>query len=52
MDYMVYWQLYNGLFQVPRGVLVGPKIKAWNNFYEHYGDQSGANHPEYITLNQ
>ena len=51
IDYMVYWQLYNGIFQVPRGVLVGPRIKSWNNRYEHYGDQSGSNHPEYIVLN-
>ncbi|MBI2965794.1 MAG: hypothetical protein HYY34_06310 [Chloroflexi bacterium] len=52
MDYMVYWQLYNGLFQVPRGVLVGPKIKSWNNRYEHYGGSDGSNHPEYIVLNK
>jgi hypothetical protein len=32
VDYMYYWQLYNGLSQVPRGVAYDPDaIESWNS---------------------
>jgi len=50
VDYYMYWQQYTGLFQVPRGVLVNERIKEWTPFFLHYGDQRGADQPEFIVL--
>jgi len=51
-DYMIYWQLYNGVYQEPRGILVTDRIKSWDSNLEQYGDHNGMNHYENIVVNQ
>jgi ABC-type transport system substrate-binding protein len=48
-DYMLYWQLYNGLVQVPKGVAATKRIKEWLGHQQHYSNVSG--NPEFIVLN-
>lgn len=48
-DWMFYWQLYNGIVQVPKGVAAGKRIKAWLGHQEHYGVVSA--NPELMELN-
>jgi hypothetical protein len=49
-DYMIYWQLSNGVFQIPRGVIANDRIESWDNPYTHYGNQAGTNAPEFLRF--
>ena len=50
-DYMIYWQLYNGVYQIPRGVVATDRIASWANPSTHYGGSTGAHAPEFLKLN-
>jgi ABC-type transport system substrate-binding protein len=49
-DYMIYWQLYNGVFQIPRGVVATDRITGISVGQTHYGNATGYGNPETITL--
>ncbi|MCH8223381.1 MAG: hypothetical protein IH868_08235 [Chloroflexi bacterium] len=49
-DYMIYWQLYNGVYQIPRGVVATDRIAGWANPSTHYGGATGAHAPEFLRL--
>ncbi|MCH7738551.1 MAG: hypothetical protein IIC93_00215 [Chloroflexi bacterium] len=49
-DYMIYWQLYNGVYQIPRGVVATDRIATWANPATHYGGATGAHAPEFMRL--
>ncbi|MGH2541187.1 MAG: ABC transporter substrate-binding protein, partial [Ardenticatenaceae bacterium] len=36
VDYMMYWHLYAGGVQVPKGVMAGPRIESWSGRQDHY----------------
>ena len=48
VDYSMYWVQYAGAFQVPKGIVAGPRIAAWNGRQQHYSNVS--TNPEFITL--
>ncbi len=48
VDWMTYWQLYTGLYQIPKGVAATSRIKGWSGPQEHYNNVSS--HYEYIEL--
>lgn len=50
-DYMLYWQLYDGLIQIPVGILANPnRVKSWLSRPQHYvGAVSGSN-PQFLRL--
>lgn len=50
-DYMIYWQLYNGVFQIPRGVVATDRITGIDVEQTHYGNATGYGNPETITIN-
>ena len=50
-DYMLYWQLYNGVYQVPRGIIATDRIAEWENPLTHFGPLTGAHAPEFLRLN-
>ena len=47
-DYMLFWQLYNGVFQIPKGLVTSTRIKSWNGNQQHYSNISS--NPEFIIL--
>ena len=49
-DYMIFWQLYNGVIQLPRGVITSGRIKSWTNPPSQLARLSGAVAPEFIVL--
>jgi ABC-type transport system substrate-binding protein len=49
-DYMIYWQLYNGVFQIPRGVVSTDRITGIKVEQTHYGGATGYGNPETITI--
>ena len=49
-DYVFYWQLYNGVIQLPRGVITSGRIKSWTNPPSQLARLSGAVAPEFIVL--
>lgn len=49
-DYMIYWQLYNGVFQIPRGVVATDRITGIKVEQTHYGGATGYGNPETITI--
>ena len=48
LSWMTFWQLYTGLYQIPKGVAATKKIAGWNGPQEHYSNVSS--HFEYIKL--
>ena len=48
VDYSMFWVQYAGVFQIPKGVIAGPRIAAWNGRQEHHHNVS--NNPEFIIL--
>ena len=52
VDYMLYWQLNTGVFQIPRGIITNDRFDSWNAPTVHYGSATGANNPEFIVLNR
>jgi hypothetical protein len=49
-DYALFWQLYSGIFQVPKGIAAGKKIKSWSvPSQQHFHNVSSF--PEFIELN-
>ena len=48
VDYSMYWVQYAGVFQVPKGIIAGPRIAAWNGRQQHYSNVSS--NPEFIVL--
>lgn len=47
-DYILYWQLYNGVYQIPKGVVVNPnRVTAWSSRPVHYGN---VGTPQWIRL--
>ena len=48
VDYSMYWVQYAGAFQVPKGVIAGPRIASWNGLQQHYSNISS--NPEFIEL--
>jgi ABC-type transport system substrate-binding protein len=48
VDWMAYWQLYDGLYQIPKGVAASSRIKGWSGPQEHYTNVSS--HLEYLEL--
>ncbi|MSQ07985.1 MAG: hypothetical protein EXR44_01585 [Dehalococcoidia bacterium] len=49
-DYMIYQQLYNGLFQVPKGVAATKRIASWQGPQMHYSNVSA--NPEFLVLSK
>ena len=47
-DWMIYEQLYNGLFQVPKGVAATKRIASWAGHQQHYSNVSS--NLEFLTL--
>jgi ABC-type transport system substrate-binding protein len=50
VDWIVYWQLFTGLYQIPKGVAATKRIKGWNGPHAHYVFVS--DHVEYIELSE
>ncbi len=48
VDYSMFWVQYAGVFQIPKGVIAGPRIAAWNGRQEH--NHNVSNNPEFIIL--
>ena len=48
VDYSMYWVQYAGAFQVPKGIVAGPRIASWDGRQQHYSNIS--TNPEFITL--
>ena len=48
VDYSMYWVQYAGVFQIPKGVIAGPRVASWNGRHQHYANVS--NNPEFIVL--
>ncbi len=48
VDWSMYWVQYAGAFQVPKGVVAGPRISSWDGRQQHYSNIS--TNPEFITL--
>ena len=48
VDYSMYWVQYAGAFQVPKGIIAGPRIGSWNGRQQHYSNVSS--NPEFIIL--
>jgi ABC-type transport system substrate-binding protein len=48
VDYSMYWVQYAGAFQVPKGIIAGPRISSWNGRQQHYSNVSS--NPEMIVL--
>ena len=47
-DYILYWQLYNGVYQIPKGVIVNPnRVSSWSSRPVHYGN---VGTPQWIRL--
>lgn len=47
-DYILYWQLYNGVYQIPKGVVVNPnRVSSWSSRPVHYGN---VGTPQWIRL--
>lgn len=51
VDYMLFWQLYSGVFQSSRGVIATDRIKEWNAPVFTSEGVSWAGWAEYIVLN-
>lgn len=49
VDYSIFWQQYSGVYQVPKGLVVGPRINSWIGRQQHYTNVSS--NPEFIELN-
>ena len=48
VDYILYWQLYNGVYQIPKGVVVNPnRVSSWSSRPVHYGN---IGTPQWIRL--
>ncbi|MCI0439039.1 MAG: ABC transporter substrate-binding protein [Chloroflexi bacterium] len=52
VDYIMYWQLYAGVVQAPKGVLAGPRILSWSGRTDHYSNTPNNENPAYIKLAQ
>ncbi len=52
VDYIMYWQMYNGMVQVPKGVMAGPRIESWQGRQDHYSNRPNNDNPAYIKLAQ
>ena len=48
VDYSMYWVQSAGVFQIPKGVIAGPRIDSWIGRHEHYKNISS--NPEFIVL--
>jgi ABC-type transport system substrate-binding protein len=48
VDYSVFWQQYSGVYQVPKGVFAGPRVRSWNGRQQQYSNRSTS--PELIVL--
>ncbi len=48
VDYSVFWMQYIGVFQIPKGVIAGPRIESWIGRQEH--DRNISSNPEFIVL--
>lgn len=48
VDYSMYWVQYAGAFQVPKGIIAGPRISSWDGRQQHYSNVS--TNPEFIRL--
>lgn len=46
-DYILYWQLYNGIIQIPKGVIATNRIQSWASRPAHYGTYGT---PQFIRL--
>jgi ABC-type transport system substrate-binding protein len=49
VDYSLFWVQYAGVYQVPKGIVVGERIQSWNGRQQHYSNVS--TNPEFIALN-
>jgi hypothetical protein len=47
---MLYWQLYNGVFQIPRGIIATDRITGIKVQQTHYGGATGYGNPETLTI--
>ena len=36
VDYSIFWQQYSGVYQVPKGLIAGPRIHTWTGRQQHY----------------
>jgi ABC-type transport system substrate-binding protein len=53
IDWMMYWQLYNGILQTPKGVVATNRIKSWQGRQDHYGLlPPPVSNPAVIVLNK
>jgi ABC-type transport system substrate-binding protein len=49
-DYILYWQLYNGMYQIPKGKIGdGSVVESWQGRNEHY---AGTSRPQFVRLVQ
>jgi hypothetical protein len=49
-DYILYWQLYSGMYQIPKGVIGNPeRIESWQSRPQHY-ENFGT--PQFIRMVQ
>ncbi len=48
VDYSMFWVQYAGVYQIPKGIVVGERIKTWNGRQQHYSNVSS--NPEFIEL--
>lgn len=48
VDYSMYWVQYAGAFQVPKGIIAGPRIGSWDGRQQHYSNVS--TNPEFIVV--
>jgi ABC-type transport system substrate-binding protein len=50
-DYMIYWQLYNGIYQIPSGVIANPeRIESWVSRPKHYGGAGLSENPQFLRM--
>jgi ABC-type transport system substrate-binding protein len=49
-DYILYWQLYSGMYQIPKGVIGNPdRIESWQSRPQHYVNYGM---PQFIRMAQ
>ena len=48
VDYSMFWMQSAGVFQIPKGVIAGPRIANWIGRQEHF--QNISTNPEFIVL--
>lgn len=50
IDWIMYWQLYNGVLQVPKGVVATKRIQSWQGRIDHYSNLPNNSNPAFIKL--